>query len=536
MNRQNPTRREFIKSALGVTSALALGRTEVFAQDQQPKKPNVLFVMTDQQRFDSIAALGNQIAYTPNFDHLAKRGVVFTQAYSNCPVCVAARYTIRTGCEPTKTGVYSNGHPNLVDEQAPEMEDRCGAYLARTMSGLGYRTFGIGKFHTHPWNENIGYDLQLYGEELYGDPHTRSRDAYAAFIAKEHPEYNWIENLHGERTEMYYMPQRSMLPAEITIEAWDADRAIEQIHKADDRPYFGFVSFVGPHPPCAPPIPFNRMYNPDKIPNPIRGDLAIDHMDEQIPYMNHAVWAEDINDSQARTLKARYYGEVSYIDQCLGRILDAVEAGTDPDNTLICFFADHGDMLGDHHGWQKESFFEASCHIPFLLSWPKRLPRDVRRSEFVNLADLFAIATGAAGKTETRDGIDVLGMLEGKSAPRERVFSYYGVPGTSRFKIMVREGDWKYIFIANGGREQLFNVAEDPNELRQRLNDNSDIAGRLRKAAVEVLSIPNANRALDGSSLRKFPFEPMKSIRIQQFDRSKGVSGFPEHPGDVLRK
>ena len=98
----------------------------------------------------------------------------------------------------------------------------------------------------------------------------------------------------GERTEMYYMPQVSPLPKELTVERWAADRAVEQIKVNDAKPFFGFVSFIGPHPPFAPPIPFNRMYDPDRMPNPIRGDLKIDHMDEQIhKALNKAIWAED---------------------------------------------------------------------------------------------------------------------------------------------------------------------------------------------------------------------------------------------------
>ncbi len=145
---------------------------------------------------------------------------------------------------------------------------------------------------------------------------------------------------------------------------------MEQIQATDGRPYFGFVSFIGPHPPLAPPIPFNRLYDPDRMPNPVRGDLKTDHLDEHLPWMNHNIWAEDITDARARVLKARYYGEITYIDECLGRILDAVEARGDGENTLICFFADHGEHLGDHYAWQKESYFEQSCHVPFLLSWP----------------------------------------------------------------------------------------------------------------------------------------------------------------------
>lgn len=528
------SRRAFLGSAVAATGALTMQRG-AHAQDvPDAPRPNVLFIMTDQQRFDTISALGNEHIYTPNMDWLARRGVTFTNAYSTCPVCVPSRYTIRTGrFEPT-TGIYHNGVPDLVPDQPQNMEDRCGPYLPRTMSRLGYRTFGIGKFHTHPWDEDLGYEVYLQSCEMYGSPEHRARDAYASFIAKEHPEYDFIEALMGERTEMYYMPQMSPLPAALGVEAWAADRAVEQIRAEDVRPYFGFVSLVGPHPPLAPPLPFNRMYDPDRMPNPIRGDIELDHMDEQIPWMNYAIWAEDINDPHARVLKARYYGELSYIDQCIGRILDAVDARSDADNTVICFFSDHGDHLGDHHAWQKESYFEAACHVPFLVSWPARLPRDARRDDLVCLADLFAIATGAAGALDTRDGIDVLGVVEGKTGPRKHLIGLYGIPGTSLFKLMVRQGPWKYVYMANGGREQLFNVAEDPHEQIQRLDRDSDVAQSLRTIAESAIARTNVSRALENGHLISFPFQPRPLRRIYQFDGSRGVRGFPAQPQEVL--
>lgn len=506
-------------------------------------QPNILFVMTDQQRFDTIASLGNDLIYTPNLDRLVRRGVAFTNAYSPCPVCVPARYAIRTGCEPPTTRSFTNGVPRPAPGQAETMEGRCGPYLARAMQRLGYRTFGVGKFHTLPWDEDVGFETQLHSEELYATADQRARDAYAGWIARQHPQFDYIEALMGERTEMYYMPQVSPLPAELTVERWAADRAIELLAADDGRPYFGFVSFIGPHPPFAPPLPFNRMYDPDRMPNPVRGDLAVDHMDEQIPWMNHAIWAEDINDSHARVLKARYYGEISYIDDCLGRILDAVEARSDAENTLICFFADHGDHLGDHHAWQKESFFEASCRVPFLVSWPARLPAGVRRSELVSLVDLFGIATGAGGTTghgdkppraELRDGIALLGLLDGAAQPRACLTSMYGEPGTPLFKIMARQGDWKYIFLANGGREQLFNVAEDGAELHNRADAAGQIKQALRQQAVHACRTPGAAAALLDDDLRAFPFQARPLRRIYQFDRSRGVVGFPARPQEVF--
>jgi len=332
---------------------------------------------------------------------------------------------------------------------------------------------------------------------------------------------------------MYYMPQTSPMPAALTVEAFVADRAIEQIGADAKRPFFGMVSFVGPHPPVAPPIPFNRMYDPDRMPNPICGDLAQDHLDPMLPWMNHAIWAEEVGRPRARLLKARYYGEISYIDHCLGRILDAVDARGDAHNTLIAFFSDHGDHLGDHHAWQKESFFEASCHVPMLVSWPARLAADVVCHELVCLTDLFAVATAAAGQTDTRDGIDVLGMLGGQSPPRQWLFGLYGRPGTRMFKIMALHERWKYIFIANGGREQLFDLAADPNELVNRIDDRRDVAERMRRAAAERLARPNADRALAGEDLRSIPLEELPACRFYQLEV---MEKFPDDPVDRLRR
>jgi len=499
-------------------------------------KPNVLFLMTDQQRLDTIRALGNSDIYTPNIDRLVRRGLTFNNAYSTCPVCVPARYTIRTGRQEPTTRVFTNAVSEPAAGQKTGMEERCGKFLARTMTEHGYRTFGIGKFHTQPdWFKDLGYEVHLHSEEVYLTASQRKRDAFASWIATEHPEYDFIEGLMGERSEMYYMPQMSAMPAECTVERWAADSAIEQINKKDKRPYFGFVSFVGPHPPFAPPIPYNRMYDPDRMPNPVKSDIETDHMDEQITWMNHVIWAEGISESHARVLKARYYGEITYIDDCIGRILDAIEAREDGDNTLICFFSDHGDHLGDHNAWQKESFFDVSCNVPFLVSWPAKLTKNQRRDELVCLADLFGIATKAAGQMQTRDGVDLLGVVEGKANPREHVVGYYGEPGTAVFKIMIREARWKYIFMANGGRTQLFDMLNDPYELNNLATTKPDVVKQLHKKAVSACMTPGAADAIENDDLKKFPFEKREMFRAYQFDNSRGVLGFPDKPEDVLK-
>jgi arylsulfatase len=227
---EESNRRTFLKASLPLAAQVSAAA--------QPRKPNVLFIMADQFRFDAIAALGNDDVYTPNLDRLVKRGAAFTNTYSPCPVCVPARYSIRTGCEPAATRIFMNGAARPLEGQAPTVDGRCGPYLAAAMKKQGYRTFGIGKFHTQPWDEHLGYDVHLHSEELYGTPAQRKGDSYANWIATEHPAFNYVEGLMGERTEMYYMPQARPMPAELAVERWAADRAVEQIQRPGPEPYF----------------------------------------------------------------------------------------------------------------------------------------------------------------------------------------------------------------------------------------------------------------------------------------------------------
>jgi choline-sulfatase len=277
------------------------------------------------------------------------------------------------------------------------------------------------------------------------------------------------------------------------------------------------------------------MYDPDRMPDLVLGSVEEDHLDEEIPFMRYAIWADAINPALARIVKARYYAEISYLDHCLGRILDAVEARPKSENVLVCFFSDHGDLLGDHHGWQKQNFFEAACRVPLLLSWPVMLPKATIRNELISLADLFGIATEAAGELELREGTNVLKMLRGECARREYLVGMVEPPGSHDFKLMVVTDEWKYIFMANGGREQLFNLKQDSNELSNCVASASKIRKELNALAVKACQLPGAKEALDGNKLRSFAFRERPRMRIYQFDRSRGVTGFPERPEDALK-
>jgi choline-sulfatase len=486
-------------------------------------RPNILFVMTDQQRFDTIAALGHAPAHTPNLDRLVRRGVACTNAYSSCPVCVPARYSLMTGCEPSQTGWLSNWAP------AGGVRERCGPYLAESIVAQGYRTWGLGKFHTEPRHEPLGFQTHEYSEELWPTEQDFLGDDYVRWLRARAPDFAHLEQVHGERTDMYYVPQLRPVPAALTSEAWLAGRAVEEIARSDPRPYFGFVSFVTPHPPIAPPIPFNRQFNPDDMPDPLPGAPDIDGADDYLAWMNHLVWAEAISPPQARQLRARYAGSIAFIDQCIGRILDAVESRPDAANTLICFFSDHGDHLGDHRAWQKESFFEASCRVPLLVSWPNRLPAETRFAHLTALTDLFGLATSAGGSPDLRDGHDLLGALHGTTPPRAALFGMYGTPGTRHFKCMLRQAEWKYVWLANGGREFLFNLRTDPAESRCHAAAEPALVAALRAEAARTLAARDLTRpATTDGTLQSLPFAPFPRVRIKQFAR--GITDFGQGP------
>ena len=191
--------------------------------------------------------------------------------------------------------------------------------------------------------------------------------------------------------------------------------------------------------------------------------------------------------------------------------------------------------MGDHHGWQKQNFFAAACRVPLLLSWPAVLPKGTIQNELISLADLFGIATEAAGECEVREGTNVLKMLRGKCASREYLIGMVEPPGSHDFKLMVVTDEWKYIFMANGGREQLFDLRRDPNELSNCVAWASKIRDELHGLGVQTCRAPGAADALDGDRLRAFPFRERPRTRIYQFDRSRGVVGFPERPQDALK-
>lgn len=162
-----------------------------------------------------------------------------------------------------------------------------------------------------------------------------------------------------------------------------------------------------------------------------------------------------------------------------------------------------------------------------LISWPKKYQGNVSNHELVCLTDMFGYATALAGCEDVRDGISLSGMLDNTAAPRNTLFACYGKPGTPLYKAMVRCGDWKYIFMSNGGYEQLFNITEDPNEHVLMNDKHPDVISGLRDDLKEWMKRPGLAAGLDNDgSLKIFEYTERERYRFIMFDASNGVKDF----------
>ena len=460
--------------------------------------PNILFLLTDQQRADTIAALGNPIIRTPALDRLVREGTTFDRAYSPSPVCVAARFALITGRAPHRSGVVDN------------MPSPPGARsIMEVLAARGYETHGTGKMHftggdpRRPW----GFSSRDYSEEGTTD------DDYSDFLrARGH---GHVIDPHGLRSEYYYVPQPSQLPAPLHHTQWVAERSIDFLRRRDrSRPFFLWSSFIKPHPPFESPNPWNRLYRSAEMPDPIMPNGSPAHWSFWNRVQNRYKYMDGgYNAHLQRTQVAAYYGAISMIDQAIGRIL--AELGEEVEDTLIVFSSDHGEMLGDFGCYGKRCMLEPSARVPLLVRHPARYAAGVRCRVPVSLLDLFptfAAAAGAEAEAQASDGIDLAAVAGGRRI-RSGVLSQFSQRALGLY--LNAEAEWKYIYSAADRREWLFNVATDPHELR---NVAGDPASR------EPLE------RLRGQLLRRFEADGYAWAVEKGKWRDYGIADFPSDP------
>ncbi len=470
-------------------------------------RPNILLLMTDQQRADTIGALGNPVIRTPNLDRLVREGTAFTSAYTPSAECVPARSCLTFGQYPGKNHCYGNGYPMPWDDK----EGFVGA-LARA----GYHTHGIGKCHFTPANranELNGFVARETQEEIVAGPEA---DDYLRFLQSHGGAH--ITDPHGVRGEMYYVPQPAQMPAALHPTQWVGDRSAEFVrHRpGTGQPWFLFSSFIHPHPPFAPPAPWHKLYRDIDMPFP-HTPADCERLQVFVNQQQNRYKRRDrgIDLPLMRVMKAYYYACISFVDFQVGRILAALEETGQLENTLIAFCTDHGELLGDYRCFGKRSFHDAASRIPLILRGSGFAPggRCDTPASLLDLPATFLKVAGAQFQTHQPDGVDLAGLVA--NPPEDRlVFSQLNRAGDGLYMAVNRR--WKYVYSAPDQRELLFDRVQDPGETH-------DLAGALwqpewpssraqvemRCALIAWLREQGEEAALDGDKWRTYPKREM---------------------------
>lgn len=382
------------------------------------KKPNVLCFIMDQLRHDHLGCMGNEIVQTPNIDSLASRGVVFERAYVANPLCMPARSTLFTGRTPRDHGVRTNGIPLIKNIPT----------LPEALRQAGYRTHAVGKLHLTPFDLPNGASVDSVDPNAYPEAREmwnsgRIRSLPTPYYGLEsvdfiggHVNYvfgdylNWLrktepsaeKGLHPEAAlEQLDADQcyKMSLPEELHYSRWIADRAIDFLSDTaqQNRPFFLWCSFPDPHHPYASPRPWCDMYDPRDIPLPKnRREGELEDLppfyrkiyEKGAPLVSGLAGPARLRDDQLQLIIAQTYGMMSLVDFQIGRILRSLQNLGLAENTLVILLSDHGDMMGDHWMIRKGPFhFEGLLRIPFICSWPGRIPQGVRNSSIVGQID-----------------------------------------------------------------------------------------------------------------------------------------------------
>ena len=468
-----------------------------------PQK-NILFIMCDQLRQDYLSCYGHPTLATPNIDNLAARGVRFTNAYCQAPLCGPSRASFYSGRYMSSHGVMGNDDATQLGEMM----------IADYLEPLGYRTAVVGKTHTRKSVDDmrrVGMDLQSAQananacggfepyechEGLYPDPILSDKQGYTEYLRSlGYDTHNpWEKNANSGKDESGQLHsgwalRSSKYAADIREEhsetAFCTDRAIDFIEETGAQSWCLHLSYIKPHWPVMAPAPYHNMYSASDLIKPNRSEA-----EKQNPHPVYAEFMQEeysLNYSQqevAETVIPVYMGLVKQIDDHLGRLFHFMGSVGQLDNTLIVFTADHGDYLGDHWLGEKDLFHEPSAKIPLIVVDPRTDAEGTRgdvRDEFVESVDLipsFLEFAGGSDCTERLEGTSLLPLTTSSESPanwREFTISEidYSERGPKRLHegapyrcraIMVRNLRWKYVHY-QGFDAQLFDLENDPNEL-----------------------------------------------------------------------
>ena len=449
----------FLKIGLLVAAVLLNGGLVIAAG-----RPNVLLIVSDDQRPDTIAALGNGVIQTPSLDRLVSEGTAFTRATCGNPICTPSRAEILSGCSSFRSGVIDFGKP--IDPDLPLM--------ARWFADAGYRTSYVGKWHNDGLPTQRGYS-QTNG--LYRGGGGKWYEPQVDWAGRPVTGYRgWI--FQSDDGTLY--PERGVgLTADISEKF--ADATIELLKQPSDKPFFVHVNFTAPHDPLMVHPKFAEMYDSRKMPLP--KNFAEKHPFDHGNYdgRDEQLFAWPRTPEETRGELAAYYAVISHMDAQIGRVLQALETSGELENTIIVFTSDHGLGVGSHGLRGKQSMYEHTIGVPLLMRGPG-IPEDKRLPTQCYLRDLFPTLCDLAGLDGPGKKIDGLSLQPALRGDKEQIHPF--VVGYFRtFQRMIRDANWKYVEYPQVGRQQLFHISDDPDELNDLSHDAAHNATKATLAA-----------------------------------------------------
>ena len=425
------------------------------------KRPNILLIMTDQQRGDCLGIEGHPVLQTPTLDWLAASGVRFSHGYTACPICVAARRTLMTGLRPATHGVVSN-YGTLLH----------GPTLPGELTRAGYQTHLSGKLHLWPLWKNYGFEAMDLSDGPGFHEQLEENSAYLRFLQQEGVKGIRPQVAHGCSGNSWVAAPWH-LEDRFHVANWTTERAMDFLQTRDrTRPFFLKLSYFHPHTPVTPPRMYYDRYLAMDLPEPFVGDWARIYDGPQRG-LHVASSRVALDPPVMKQFRAAYYGSINHLSDQVQRVLDIVPL----DNTVIMFTSDHGEMLGDHQWMHKSVPYEPSARVPFFMWFPPGM--SVRsgqvRDEPVELMDVMPTLLDVAGAPipETVDGASVMPLVRGEKASwREYVHGeYHDLPPLASGMQYLTNGKRKYVWYPARGEEQFFDLEQDPNEMHELSRD-----------------------------------------------------------------
>lgn len=438
---------------------------------------NLLIIISDEHRKDAMGCAGHPIVNTPNLDALAARGTMFSNAYTPSPMCVPTRASIACGDYVHKTGYWDSATP---------YEGKTRSWMEQ-LRDQGIDVASIGKLHFRSNQDDNGFTEELLPMHVVGGVGWA-----VGLLRKNAPDYDAAAELAGD-----------VGVGSSTYTDYDLDitRTAEDWLKAGERkekPWAAFVSLVSPHYPLTCPQEYYEMYDPAEVDLPVGYGLQARPQHSELRNIaSFFDYDRYFNEQKMREAKAAYYGLTSFMDNCVGRILQALDDSGQKENTVVLYVSDHGDMMGDQGFWTKQVMYEQSAGIPMIAAGPG-FPAGQNVRTGTSLIDLAATAvdvTGAQHDAQSRllPGQSLRSIAAAPDDPDRIILSEYHDGGSTTGTFMVRWQNWKYVHYV-GHDPQLFDLASDPDELRnlalERVNDPVILAA-LAEGEARLRSICN---------------------------------------------